>query len=209
MYDFVRVSFASRIGKGLVMTPLLKRRWALVVSVALVLATGGVAVASASAPLPLRNKAYNRVAPAGGKQVGLTLIVSRSNARRLVTGPLSPPLGSEFAVSAGTLPCPKAPRNPSLAKGETPFALFGFPGATLRLRHGHYGFSVKRTHSTQQLLGSPAKPFKLTVKLTGTVLNSKTIEGTISAVGGPCTTRKPLPWRVTLNRKLKPPPPTP
>jgi hypothetical protein len=188
------------------MTPLLRRRWALVVSVALVLATGGVAVASSSAPLPLRNKAYNRATTAGGKQVGLTLIVSRSRAKRLVAGPLTPPLGSQYAVAAGALPCPKAPRNPGLVKGETPFALFGFPGATLRLKHGHYGFSVKRTHSTQQLLGSPAKAFKLTVKLTGTVLNSKTIEGTISAIGGPCTTRKPLRWRVTLNRKLKPPP---
>ena len=188
------------------MTPLLRRRWALAVSVVLVLVTGGIAAASASAPLPLRNKVYNRVAPAGGKQVGLTLVVSRSDARRLVAGPLLPPIGSQFAISAGALPCPRAPRNPALAKSQTPFAPFGVPGATLRLRHGHYAFSVKRTHGNQELLGSPAKPFRLTVRLTGIVVSSKTIEGTLSAVGGPCTTRTPLAWKVTLNRKLQPPP---
>lgn len=207
MYDSAFLSFASRIGKRLVMTPLLRRRWALVASVALVLVTSGVAVAAAAAPLPLRNKVYDRVAPAGGRQVGLTLIVSRSRAQRLVSGPLSPPIGSQYAVSAGALPCPKAPRSPNLATHETPFALFGFPGATLRLRHGHYAFSVKRVHTGQQLLGSAAKAFKLTVKLTGTVVNSRTIVGTLSAVGGPCMTRKPLAWKVTLNRKLEPPPP--
>ncbi|HTU28077.1 MAG TPA: hypothetical protein VMF07_01765 [Solirubrobacteraceae bacterium] len=189
------------------MTPLLRRRWALVASVVLVLVTGGVALA-ASAPLPLRNKVYNRAATAGSKQLGLTLIVSRTRATRLVAGPLSPPLGSQYALSTGALPCPSATHNPGLAKGETPFALFGFPGATLRLRDGKYQFSVKRTKTGQAILGSPAKPFRLTVRLTGTVINPRTIEGTLSAVGGPCTTRKPLQWKVTLNRKLKPPPMT-
>jgi len=188
------------------MTALFRRRWAPVACVTLVMTTGGVALASPAAPLPLKNKVYNRVTPAGGKQVSLTLIVSRSNARRLVSGPLAPPLGSQYALSAGALPCPRAPRNSGLARNETPFALFGFPGATLRLRDGHYTFSVKRTRTGQEILGSTAKPFKLTVRLTGTVLSSRTITGTISATGGPCTTRKPLTWKLTLNRKLTPPP---
>jgi hypothetical protein len=187
------------------MTPLPRRSWPLVAGVVLLLVTGGVALAAA-APLPLKNKVYNRVATLGGKRVGLTLIVSRSRATRLVSGPLSPPIGSQYAVSAGVLPCPKARRNPTLARRETPFALFGFPGATLRLRDGRYQFAVKRTKAGQALLGSPAKPFRLTVKLTGTVINARTIEGTLTARGGPCTTRKPLPWKVTLNSKLKPPP---
>jgi hypothetical protein len=187
------------------MTRLPRRRWVLVASVAFVLGTAGAALA-AGASLPLRNKVYNRVTSIGGRQFTLTLIVSRTRATHLVAGPLTPPLGSQYAVSAGALPCPNAPRNPSLAKAESPFALFGFPGATLRREHGHYGFSVKRTDPAQQLLGSPAKPFRLTVKLTGTIVNSRTIEGTVSAVGGRCTTRKPLPWKLTLNRKLTPPP---
>ena len=164
-------------------------------AVAVSLVTAGVAVAAS--PLQ-KGKAYTT---AGGvtSRFTLTLITSATDAGRLVAGPVSPPLGSQYALSTGAVRCPNAPRNPGVAKGNTPFALFGFPGARLTLQHGKLGFSVKRVDTQQTVFGSPVKPFKLTIRIAGTVTSATKITGTMTASGGPCTIKRALAWTATLN----------
>ena len=81
-----------------------------------------------------------------------------------------------------------------------PFALFGFPGATLKLKHGRYGFSVSQKLDRAFVFASTVKPFKLTVKFTGTVTSSKAIAGTLTVHGGPCGVKRPIPYTVKLSK---------
>lgn len=175
-----------------------RRIGAMAAAVSLVLA--GVALA-ASSPLH-RGKVYGT---GGGitSRFTLTLITSSTNAGRLVAGPAQPPVGSQFALSTGSVRCPNAPRNPGLAKGNTPFALFGFPGARLKLIHGKLGFSVKRVDARQEVLGSPIKPFRFAIKITGTVKSATKITGTVTASGGPCAIRHPVAWTATYSPQDK------
>jgi hypothetical protein len=160
------------------------------------LAAAGVAVAAAS---PLRKgKAYD-TAPGTSSRFALTLITSATDGTLLVAGPASPPLGSQYALSTGVVRCPDAPRNPGSPTSEAPFALFGFPGARLSLRHGKLGFAVTRSDPRQQVFGSTVKPFKLTIRIAGTVRSATKIAGTVTATGGPCTISHPLTWTATLN----------
>ncbi len=172
---------------------IVRRAGATVVLVSLVAA----GVALAASPLH-KGKVYDT---GGGvtSRFTLTLITSATSASRLVAGPATPPVGSQYALSTGLVRCPSAPRNPGLAKGNTPFALFSFPGARLKLRHGTLGFSVQRIDRHQQVLGSPIKQFKLTIRIAGTVKSATKIAGTVTASGGPCTLKHPLAWTATLN----------
>ncbi len=151
----------------------------------------GVALA---APLPKGAKAYSTAGRKHG--VSLTLVTS-SSGKRIELGEAA--LGSQFALSGGAVNCPKAKKNHGFH--ETPFAIFGFPGATLKLSHGKYGFS-KTTKSETSALGSSAKTFKLRVTIAATVASPTSIKGTVTAKGGPCTSKKPLKFNAKLDNKI-------
>ncbi len=168
---------------------------------AAVLVTG---VALASAPVLQTAKAYQSFTKKGlGKGLSLSFVVSASNPKRLIAGSQPPPLGSNFAESSFFVPCPKIKRNPPpFPKDEAPFAGFGFPGATLKLSHDKYRFSVSKTVKKVYVTGSPAKPFKMTLKVTGAVTSSTTITGTVSLRGGRCTSKRPIPYTAKLDNKI-------
>src|ERR1700674_3897403 len=86
------------------------------------------AVSLASASLPHTAKAYDTGRHV--KRVSLTLVISATNPKRILAGPTPPPLGSQFALSVGSIQCPHVKRNPGLPKSLSPFMLIGFPGAT-------------------------------------------------------------------------------
>ncbi len=146
--------------------------------------------------MPKTAKAYST----GGSKhgVSVTLVTSASNPKAIEPGAAA--AGSQFALSGGAVLCPKAKKNPGFH--EVPFAVFGFPGATLKISHGKYGFS--KTSKTQETtaLGSSAKPFPLKVKITGTVVSPTSIKGTVKATGGPCTSKKPLKFTAKLDPKI-------
>ncbi len=155
------------------------------------------AVALAGAPLPKTGKAYTT--STGKHKVGLTLVTGASDPTTIEPG--SAALGSQYAMSGGSVQCPKAKKSPGLH--GVPFAIFGFPGAKLKLVHGKYGFAKTiKQRETIPLGSSGAKPFTLKVKIVGTVLSPTKIVGTVTAQGGPCTTKKPLKYTTKLNLKV-------
>jgi hypothetical protein len=164
-------------------------------AVGVLLIAAGVAVAAAA--LPQAGKAYD-VGRAVAKGASLTLIVSVRNPRQLLAGPANPPIGSQYALATGAVPCRRAKRTATLPRSEVPFALFAFPGATLRRSRGSYRFAVAETTHDVTILGSSAKPVTLRVAVTGVVRNSTTIAGTITPRGGPCTSR-PIAYVAKLN----------
>lgn len=155
-----------------------------------------VSVAQAAAPSLEPGKAYST----GGTEhgVSITLVTSVRTPNRIEEGEAA--AGSQYALSEGSILCPKAKKNPGL-KG-VPFALFGFPGTTLHLKNGAYGFSTRIRAAKTTPLGSSVKPFTLKVKVTGTVTSATEIAGTISVSGGPCKTKKPVPYSAKLDPKL-------
>lgn len=162
------------------------------------IATGLVAVllvgVALAAPLPQGAKAFST----GGRKHGLSLTLVTSVSGKSIE-PGEAALGSQFALSGGAVECHKAKKNHGFH--ETPFALFGFPGAKLKLTHGKYGFS-KATKSETSALGSSAKPFKLTVTIAGVVASPTSIKGTVKVKGGPCTSKKPLKFNAKLDNKI-------
>jgi hypothetical protein len=167
---------------------------------ALLITAVTAAVALASASLPHTAKAYDTGRKA--KRVSLTLVISASNPKQILAGPTPPPVGSQFALSVGSIQCPHVTRNPGLPRSSSPFMLIAFPGATLRLSHGSYGFSKSSTVRRQVITGSPTKPFELKLKFTGSVVGATKITGTIAAHGGPCSPKGELAYTATLDPKL-------
>jgi hypothetical protein len=155
----------------------------------------GVALAAKSPPLPQTGKGYTT---SGSSRPSVTLVINASNPK--VIQPGAGALGSQFAISNGFLNCPKAKKNKGF-KG-TPFVPFGFPGATLKLSHGSYGFSVKDTEHKTAPVGSSGKFFTLKVTITGKVSSATLITGTVKASGGTCTTKKALKYKAKLNPSL-------
>ncbi len=160
------------------------------------LALALAAIALAAAPLPKPSKAYTT--PTGTHKVGLTLVTG-SNPKAIEPGAAA--LGSQYALSGGSIQCPKAKKGPGFH--QVPFAIFGFPGAKLKLVHGKYGFAKTiRQRETIPLGSTGVKAFTLKVKIAGTVLSPTKIAGTVTAKGGPCTTKKPLKYTAKLNSKV-------
>jgi hypothetical protein len=153
----------------------------------------GVALA---ASLPKGATAYTTGATKHRSALDLTLVTSVSG-KSIEAGGAA--LGSQYALSGGSVLCPKAKKNHGFH--ETPFAIFGFPGAKLKLIHGRYGFS-KTTKSVTYALGSSAKSFKLKVTIAGAVASPASIEGTVKVNGGPCTSKRPLKFDVKPDRKI-------
>lgn len=154
-----------------------------------------VSVVLAAAPLPKPATAYST----GGSKHGVSVtLVTSASGPAIEAG--SAALGSQYALSGGSVKCRKAKRNQGFH--EAPFAPFGFPGATLKLSKGSYGFSKTVKVPDAYALGSSAKPFKLKIKIHGTVVSATSITGTVKAKGGPCTSKKPLKFNAKADSKI-------
>jgi hypothetical protein len=163
---------------------------------AVILACVLAAVALAAAPLPKPASAFST----GGFKHGVSLtLVSSVDGKKIEAGGAA--LGSQFALSGGAVQCPKAKKSKGFH--EVPFAIFGFPGAKLKLSHGTYGFSKSITEREAVPLGSEGvKPFTLKVKIAATVTGPTAIAGTVKASGGPCKSKKPIAFKAKLDPKL-------
>lgn len=171
------------------------RAWkSLVLAAAVLLCLVGAATAAAP-PLPKTAKAYSTSGFAHG--VSLTLVTSATNPKRVEKGEAA--AGSQFALSGGAVQCPKAKKGDGFH--EVPFAVFGFPGVTLKIVKGSYGFS-KTIREKTSALGSTGAEFKLKVKIVGAVTSPSSIKGTVKVTGGPCTRKKPVSFRAKLDPKL-------
>lgn len=166
---------------------------ALVLLAALALA---VAVAQAAAPSLKPGKAYST--GTGKHAVSLTLVTSVRTPNRIEEGEAA--AGSQYALSEGSVKCPKAKRDPGYK--SAPVALFGMPGTTLHVKNGAYSFTAKIREPNTTPLGAAVQPFTLKVTVTGTVVSPTKITGTISASGGPCKTKKPLAYTATYDPSL-------
>jgi hypothetical protein len=158
----------------------------------LVLATAATAAAP---PLPNTAKGYSTGGFTHG--VSLTLVTSATSPKRIEKGVAA--VASQFAMSGGAVQCPKAKKGEGFH--EVPFAVFGFPGATLKLVKGVYGFS-KTVKEKTSALGGAGTAFTLKVKVVGTVTSSTSIRGTVKAAGGPCTMKKSVSFTAKLDPKL-------
>jgi hypothetical protein len=155
------------------------------------------AAASAAGPaLPKAASAYSTGGNVHG--VSLTLVTSASSGKKLEMGQAA--LGSQFAMSGGAIDCKKAKKGPGFH--EVPFAVFGFPATTLKVSNGRYGFSKSIKQKGTVAAGSTGKQFTLKLKVVGTVVRPSLIEGTITAKGGPCATKKAVKYRAKLDPKL-------
>lgn len=160
------------------------------------------AVALAAAPLPHAEKAYTTFAGFPNKSgIGMILIMSSSPKRIQRGGELAKAVS---VISSGSYKCPNAKK--SAGSTKTPTVSFGFPGATLKLSKGAYGFSVKETQPKTTLTGSSEKPFTLKVAITGKVSSSTLITGTIALSGGKCTTKTPIKYSAKLDSAVPVPP---
>jgi hypothetical protein len=176
----------------------MRRRLAVIGALVLIALALLAATVEAAAPSLKPGKAYATGGTIGQSVAGLTLVTSVQTPNRIEEGDAA--IGSQYALSEGSLLCPKAKRNPGL-KGK-PFALFGMPGTTLHLKNGAYSFTAKIRQPNTTLLGSPAASFTLGVTVTGTVVSPAKVTGTITASGGPCKTKKPIPYTAKLDPKL-------
>ncbi len=138
--------------------------------IAIVLA--GTALAAAP-PLPKSGKVYTN-GTVGRSKITLTLVISPSNAKRIESGV---PEFSETAHSGGYLECPSSSK----------IAEFPFPGATLTLSGGKYGFSVTETKTNPTFLGSPNHG-TLKLRVNGSVTSATRIAGTVTVSGDVCKT---------------------
>lgn len=165
---------------------------------ALVLAAFALLAVAAQAAAPSLKPGVAYSTGAGKHSVTLTFVTSLHTPNRIEEGEAA--IGSQYALSGGSISCPKAKKEPGLH--GTPFALFGFPGTTLAVKHGAYGFAVSERLPGTTPLGSTAKSFTLRLKITGTVTSASKITGTVTASGGPCKTKKPIPYTAKYDPKL-------
>jgi hypothetical protein len=146
----------------------------------------GTALAAAPA-LPKRGKVYTD-GTVGRSKITLTLVISSSNPRRIESGV---PEFSETAHSGGYLECPSSSK----------IAEFPFPGATLKLSAGKYGFEVTETKTNPTFLGSPTTG-TLKLRITGSVTSATRIVGTMTVSGDVCKTET-IHYSLALDRELQ------
>jgi hypothetical protein len=177
------------------LNPLRVRRLSILGGAVALLCLAAAATAAAP-PLPKTAMAYSTSGFAD--RVSFTLVTSPSNPKRIEKGVAA--AGSQFALSGGAVQCPKAKKNAGFH--EVPFAIFGFPGVTLKLKNGTYAFSKKIRRAGTVPLGSSGTGFVLKVTLTGNVVSPTLIEGTVEASGGVCTMKKPANYKAKLDPQL-------
>ncbi|MGO9973545.1 MAG: hypothetical protein ACLP01_12220 [Solirubrobacteraceae bacterium] len=152
---------------------------------AMAIALAGTALAAAQ--LPRAGKVYDN-GTVGKSKLTLTFVISPTNAKTIESGV---PEFSQTAHSGGYLECPSSSK----------IAEFPFPGATLTLSRGKYGFSVTETQTNPTFLGSPNKG-TLKLRIKGTVTGATQITGTVTVSGDVCKTGT-VPYSLSLNRTLQ------
>jgi hypothetical protein len=174
---------------------------ALTRSVTLAAVLGGAVAAAApalAAKPPLLKTATAYTSGESKHGVSVTLVTSATDPKRIQPG--GAPLGSQFAAGGIYARCPAAPRSGT----AEPFTGIPFPALTLRLSHGHYGFS-KRLQVTQFLVASTLRAsVKLTVLFTGTVLKQTLIAGTVKITGKQCATTAKYTAKPSSNLQVAP-----
>jgi hypothetical protein len=146
----------------------------------------GTALAAA-APLPKAGSVYAN-GTVGKSKITLTLVISPSNAKKIESGV---PEFSQTAHSGGYLECPSSSK----------IAEFPFPGATLTLFGGKYGFSVTETSTDPTFLGSPNRG-TLTLRINGSVTSATRITGTVTVRGDVCKAGM-IHYSLALDRELR------
>ena len=139
-------------------------------AIAIVLAATALA---SSPPLPKAGTVYDN-GTVGKSKITLTLVISPSNAKKIESGV---PEFSQTAYSGGYLECPSSSK----------IAEFPFPGASLTLSAGKYGFSVTETKTNPTFLGSPNNG-TLKLRVNGSVTSATRIAGTVTVSGDVCKT---------------------
>ncbi|MGA2013934.1 MAG: hypothetical protein ABSH51_25850 [Solirubrobacteraceae bacterium] len=153
--------------------------------VGLAIALAGTALAAA--PLPAAGKVYDN-GTVGKSKLTLTLVISPTSARKIESGV---PEFSQVAHSGGYLECPSSSK----------IAEFPFPGATLKLSSGSYGFSVTERRTDPTFLGSP-RTGTLTLRITGAVTSATQITGAVTVSGDVCAAET-VHYRLALKPTLQ------
>jgi len=109
-------------------------------------------------------------------------LTSSSSSKQIIAGK---PMGA----SAVLVVCPKT------STGAVNELQLGFSGAKLKQSHGHYGFGVTYTeHSADMVTITPVfghiTHVRASASVTGTVKNSKLIQGTVSVTATGCSLPK-------------------
>jgi hypothetical protein len=116
------------------------------------------------------------------KRGTFSLTLSTGSAKRIVSG-------KRAGASSILVVCP------TTTPGAVSELQMGFPGANLKLRHGHFSFNVIYTEGRADIV-SIAPVFgqisheRATVTVTGSIHNSKLIVGTVSVVAPTCNLPK-------------------
>ena len=171
------------------------RRKAFTTLAGLLLAALAVSAVALAAPpkLPLRAKVYSTNGYQGG--VSVNLVINATNPRVVQPGPAH--IFGMFATGGIFVQCPMAPKSAR----ATPIAPIPFPSFTLRRSHGHYVFSTSIRSAVTLLASRRTSPAALRVVLTGTVLTSRQIKGSVKVLGAPC--KRTAAYTATLNPALR------
>jgi hypothetical protein len=156
-------------------------------------AVGALALApgAPAAPLPHKEKDYSTHGYQHG--VSVQMITSATNGRRIEAG--TAPIGSQYAAGGIYVKCPHVTKTGPFE----PFMLVPYPAITMKLSHGHYGFSKKISERTNVLSSSaPASTVKVT--FTGSVRSASEIAGTVTITGGVCATKAAYTARLTAEK---------
>jgi hypothetical protein len=158
-----------------------------------VIAAMAVSVASAS-PLPHAGKAYT---DQSGRLIHLTLVIDAFDHKLIDRG--SRTVVREYVESGGAVNCPALRTATS-----RPFAVFGFPRTRLRRVHGRYSFHVSETVHT--VIQRTTQSTTMTIRVTGRVVSSRLIAGTVRISGGPCAFAGPVAYSALLSNLAVAPP---
>jgi len=145
----------------------------------LLVALAGTGVAeAASAARPTAHSSY------GFRKAGRFSVTLNTIAATQISSSPANVLGSQFPITGIGVTCPG-----KKVSGRSPFLDLGFPGATLKLKHGHYGFSRAYTERGVSKLvpGATTTLKSVKIKLSATVATSKLITGTVSVKAAGCS----------------------
>jgi hypothetical protein len=160
-------------------------------------AAPSAARAGPTAPLPSGGRVFTVHRGAAGR-LSLRLVTS-PDGRVIEGGGSATDDGS--ALSVGALRCSRPARS-SGSRGS-PSVTFRIPKTSLVLGHGAYGFDTRFVRRYATFPGSADKPFSLRLDLSGTVVGSDAISGTLSVGGGGCATARPLRFIARANPRLE------
>ena len=163
-----------------------------IVLLMLVAALGTGVAEAASAAKPAAHSSYGYL-----KAGHFTVTLNTVTATQISSSPANV-LGSQFPITGIGVTCPG-----KKVAGRSPFLDLGFPGATLKLKHGHYGFSRADTEKnvSKLLPGGTTTIKSVKIKLTATVATAKLITGSVSVKAAGCAL-KTSNFRATFTQTL-------